>query len=376
MQYAKNNADIVDSLQSLVRIIKAIDPKAPGHGFDVASKSRLIQSLQQVARDIDQTDPTIATIREAAKEAEKCGKQHAVKEIEITLQNALNKESLELFPREFFSSKKDLALFVGFWLLLGSIPIALVAIGSSIPYGVPADATGVAGTIGDAFGLSNSFFSGLALLFVAATMYLQRKELALQRNELRLTRDEMRRSSESQDEQAKRLEASARIASLSHIYDHYNSFSMNTTESPIARGVAQGKKRWAIRHLHLLIEPDAGFRMKRIAEVRCEEDELVLDLREIKLDADDSLDEIRNRLSSLPRIAESVAALIAEENVDSTRRDLLYQLYDLIWRYESEFRDQFGKRTITVESKADTIVNASQTKWLLDFCKIVEQIVE
>lgn len=48
------------------------------------------------------------------------------------------------------------------------------------------------GTFGDGFGAVAALFSGLALMAVAGTLFLQRQELALQRQELAETRREMR----------------------------------------------------------------------------------------------------------------------------------------------------------------------------------------
>lgn len=75
--------------------------------------------------------------------------------------------------------------------------------------------------IGDMFGANNALFSGLALVGIIYTIYLQHEELKLQRNELKLTRLELKRSAEAQEksqvsaqEQANALSYTAMLNTL------------------------------------------------------------------------------------------------------------------------------------------------------------------
>lgn len=365
----KSNADVVTEIHALITKVRGITADTGGD-FDAAAKSRLIETLQQVARELDDCDPAIVSIREARCEAEKCGTQEDLDILEADIQALLEKQAVTLFPRDLFKATKDLGLFAFFWLALGSIPILLVGIGALLPL-VPSGASSVAGTIGDAFGMSNAFFSGLALLFVAATMYLQRKELMLQRNELRLTRDEMRRSSDSQGEQARRLEAAARIASLSHIYHHYDTFTTTHSQSRVAQAVASGKKRWAIRHLHMLIEPDAKFRSNRLAEIAAEDAELVELLRSADLAKAHTVNEVEQRFSLLITITMAIAALMADESIDPTRRELMYHLYDVLWDYDETFKKLATDMHIMHEPLSEP-----QKQWLKRFSEKSNAIIE
>jgi hypothetical protein len=194
-------------------------------------------------------------------------------------------------------------------------------------------------------------------------MHLQRKELMLQRNELRLTRDEMRRSSDSQAEQASRLEAAARIAALSHIYDHYNTFATTHSRSPVKQAVASGKKRWAVRNLHMLIEPDEEFRTNRLAEIESEDSKLVDLLRGATIVNAGDLNAVKNFSPQLTTIAKSIAALMADQFINPKRRDIMYQLYDVIWDYEAAFSELSPGSSFT----ANQNLSDQQLAWIERF---------
>lgn len=64
---------------------------------------------------------------------------------------------------------------------------------------VPSGPT-VRGQVGDAFGVVNALFSGLALAGVVLAILMQREELQLQRDELRETRAELSRTAQAQEQ--------------------------------------------------------------------------------------------------------------------------------------------------------------------------------
>jgi hypothetical protein len=357
----KSRADVVEDIQRLIQMVGDITVAADNK-FDDAAKSRLIESLQDIAGELNETDPAILSITNALELLKTLGTPHNFDTLKADVEALLEKETVTLFPRDLFKARKDLVLFAFFWLALGSIPILLVCIGTFFPL-VPSEASSVAGTIGDAFGMANAFFSGLALLFVAATMHLQRKELMLQRNELRLTRDEMRRSSDSQVEQASRLEAAARIAALSHIYDHYNTFATTHSRSPVKQAVASGKKRWAVRHLHMLIEPDKEFRTNRLAEIESDDSKLVGLLRGATIVNAGDLNAVKDSSPQLTTIAKSIAALMADQFINPKRRDIMYQLYDVIWDYDAAF----SELSTDSSSTANQNLSHQQLAWIERF---------
>ena len=66
------------------------------------------------------------------------------------------------------------------WLTFGVLPQILVAIGRNGYSVFDAETVSAAGTVGDAFGLANSLFSGAALLFVIWSIRLQHESMMLQ----------------------------------------------------------------------------------------------------------------------------------------------------------------------------------------------------
>jgi len=368
---SKSNADVVDEIGSLIEAVDELDPLQGNDGFNRRSKSRLIEALRQVAQELDETDPAISSIREAAREATKCGIDKEVQALERDIRQLLERESVHLFPRGLFKAKKDIVAFVFVWIALGAIPIVLVWFGTFLPI-ASKEATSVAGTIGDAFGMSNAFFSGLALLFVAATMFLQRKELMLQRNELRLTRDEMRRSSNSQDEQAKRLESAARIASLSQIYHHYDTFTTSHGKSQIAQAVAMGKKRWTVRHLHMLIESDEKLRANSRQQIKGDASLRFNQLRESCLEQCSTLSDVQELAGWLSTLTEHVAALMADECIEAKVRERLYELYDVIWAYDSTFNARPAGGTF----RAGQSLSPPQKQWISRFSQSSKAVLE
>jgi len=89
------------------------------------------------------------------------------------------------------------------------------------------DAT-AASQFGDAFGIVNALFAGLAFAGVVVAIYLQMQELRLQRKELRETRAELRRSAEAQEKslaafkvQAESLLTAAYLNALNSLRQSY-----------------------------------------------------------------------------------------------------------------------------------------------------------
>src|SRR5688572_14768751 len=92
------------------------------------------------------------------------------------------------------------------WLAFGCIPMLLVYFGDvGVVLGTSSQAA-VAGTIGDAFGLANSFFSGAALLFVVWSIRVQQQEM---------------------QDQAKLMKQAASLTAIDHIYTHYSNRSQD-----------------------------------------------------------------------------------------------------------------------------------------------------
>jgi hypothetical protein len=90
----------------------------------------------------------------------------------------------------------------------------------------------IRGQFGDMFGAVNALFSGLAFAGIIYTIYLQRNELQLQRAELELTRNELARSATAQEgattamsRQIEVASATARLAALTPLVDHYSALS-------------------------------------------------------------------------------------------------------------------------------------------------------
>lgn len=74
-------------------------------------------------------------------------------------------------------------LFLFGWLLLSVVPALLVNIGANWKSFPSTEATQIAGTVGDSFGLANSFFASAALLFVIWSIRLQQHELKIAQTE-------------------------------------------------------------------------------------------------------------------------------------------------------------------------------------------------
>ena len=84
------------------------------------------------------------------------------------------------------------------------------------------------GVFGDMFGAINSLFSGLALVGIIYTIFLQKHELSLQRKELEYTRKELKRSAEAQEksetalrDQVQAMGKTAKLNGLSSLINHY-----------------------------------------------------------------------------------------------------------------------------------------------------------
>lgn len=113
---------------------------------------------------------------------------------------------------------------LGVWGVFALVPLLLTALGQIIPI-VGAEQTAVAGTIGDSFGMANSFFSCLALGLVAYTLLLQREDLGLQRKANEMQFEEFQTATEAAQRQAEQMERAARIDALSLLYSHHQAIA-------------------------------------------------------------------------------------------------------------------------------------------------------
>lgn len=370
MVQTKDKSEVLAEIEELVARVNARD-SSQTTGFDGSAKLKIISALKNAAFEIDDSDPALVCLNEATEEAKKISEEKAVASIQADLRAILDNEDKKLFPRDLFQSS-DLWKFVLIWILFGLIPLGLVFFGANFFSILTADQAATAGTIGDAFGLANAFFSGLALLFVAATMLMQRKELMLQRNELRQSRDEMRRNSDTQIEQANRMESASQIAALSHIYEHYRNMELAKKGCVIDLAVASGKKRWAIRHLHQLIESDSFFQEERKYEIIEDQKKLLdacLDLKVDKLKADKDL---LQQIDSIERVAKYASALMADKFISATIRNSAYKVYDVLWDLENHFPAKMDE----LKNAQPKELNSTQKKWLSKLASSNIQLIE
>lgn len=135
-------------------------------------------------------------------------------------------------PKDGAEDKKDWLLFVLLALFVILMVIGygwvIINIFSCIVPGAEAQILGP-GSFGDAFGVINTLFSGLAFAGVIYAIILQKKELALQREELKETRKELARSAAAQEKSEKALAdqvkvaaAAARLQSANQVINHFN----------------------------------------------------------------------------------------------------------------------------------------------------------
>ncbi len=200
--------------------------------------------------------------------------------------------------------------FLVAWVVCGLIPLILVLIGKHLFSFANGDDAAVAGTIGDAFGMVNSFFSGAALLFVIWSIRLQQQEI-------RFAREEWEANTESQRVQAEMMRHTANLTAINHIYTHYADNYGSDDATGILPAIASGHRRWAVRESFDSI--DDLFRDNRVFQVEREADQLV---KLLMVPTHDS--------KALSEIAWRVSSLLVEKRINSAFRKSLWRLYELI----------------------------------------------
>ena len=115
-------------------------------------------------------------------------------------------------------------------ILIAAIAIPILMLGYYHVVGWQMGKLAAAGQLGDTFGATNSFFSGLAFVGLLIAILLQRedlksqteqlklqcKELELQREELKLTRGELAKSAEAQESQYRLMVLQAQSVQISN----------------------------------------------------------------------------------------------------------------------------------------------------------------
>lgn len=221
------------------------------------NQHQVVKDLRKIVSELPSANPAKRTVEDVIRELELAPLdpferlEHAadeapseiasrIQEARDTLKNAAARESW-LRPRNWL-------ITCLIWSSLGFLPVLLVLMGRYWPWiVVEADSeSALFGTIGDAFGLSNSLFSAVALLLVTATVWLQRREFALQRVELRLTRDEMKAS-------ASALKVQAELSALSHLNEHLQKYIEGIKSDTRMKLLACGKQRWIVGRLGALL---------------------------------------------------------------------------------------------------------------------------
>ena len=170
--------------------------------------------------------------------------------------------------------------------------------------------TAVAGTIGDAFGLANSFFSCAALLFVIWGLRLQQHEISVAREDARETAD-------LQKSQALLMKETASLNAIGQIYTHYSGNYGAEDSTKILEAVAKGHRRWAIRETFSKI--DDVFTSDRISQVHREESQLAELLMVTHCDP-----------SYLRDVAVRTASLLVDTRAHKDFRQSLWPLYEIL----------------------------------------------
>jgi hypothetical protein len=226
----------------------------------------------------------------------------------MTSGSKVNEEiELSAFPRKGWIF---LAMFV--WLLFGCMPLLLILIGTHIFSLADANVAAVAGTIGDAFGLANSFFAAGALLFVIWSIRLQQQEI-------RFARKEWRENTDSQKKQIEMMKEAADLSAINHIYLHYSEKYGEGDSTRIREGIAAGHRMWAIRESFDRI--DKSFSKERIEQASRQLAQLKCILRKMmdRIDPD-----------AFPVIAVHTASILVDHRVPAEKRRILWPLYEIL----------------------------------------------
>ena len=145
------------------------------------------------------------------------------------------------------------------WLRSG-LKYALAVIFAAVIYGalVYRLAGDGRGTFGDMFGGLNAVFAGFAFVALIIALLMQQEELRLQRTELPLTREELQRSADAQQltqealsEQVEQMRYSAKLTSLSTIYQALDPLARD--EVPPRAGILIAERNEALKELRKMI---------------------------------------------------------------------------------------------------------------------------
>jgi hypothetical protein len=225
--------------------------------------------------------------------------------IEGGMSHPSSPDELHAFPRLRWA-----LLFFLLWLICGVTPAILVYIGDNYFAIANSQLATVAGTIGDAFGLANSFFAGAALLFVIWSIRLQQQEI-------RFARDEWRQNTDSQKEQALTMKETAALAAINHIYSHYSGSYGDKDSTGVLSAVASGHRRWAIRESFSSI--DHVFEPERALQVDREASQLA-ELLMVPKAEEKYMQEVATRTSSL----------LVDARAHESFRRALWPVYELL----------------------------------------------
>jgi hypothetical protein len=224
---------------------------------------------------------------------------------ENNVDSAGSSDQLPPFPKLHW-----ILLFFGLWLLCGVTPAILVYVGTNYFSIADSQLAAVAGTIGDAFGLANSLFTGAALLFVIWSLRLQQQEI-------HFARQEWQQNTRAQKEQALMMKESASLTAINHIYNHYSSSYGMSDATGILAAVAAGHRRWAIRESFGSI--DSVFNQERVSQVDQEVNQLA------KL-----LSDPKPGREYLKEVAIRTSSLLIDIRVSEAFRRTLWPIYEIL----------------------------------------------
>lgn len=231
--------------------------------------------------------------------------------------------------------------FLAVWLTCGMIPLALVWLGTHVYAFADSRAAEIAGTIGDAFGLANSFFSAAALLFVIGSIRLQQKEIEF-------ARKEWEANTKSQMIQVHMMRESAKLTAINHIHDHYSPDYGANDQTGILSAMANGYRRWATRAAFDTI--DRSLAEDRKVEVEKEMERLAGLLAKPKSD-----------VKYLRKVAESTSCLLSDKRVRLEIRQIILTLNGMFSEYpqpltseNTEMFDQFREQARVFQAAYDT----------------------
>jgi len=244
-----------------------------------------------------------------------------------------DEEHLSGFPRY-----KWIFLLSISWLILGFVPIGLVFIGNKLFSVADSNMTAVAGTIGDAFGFANSFFSCAALLFVIWGLRLQQQEISGARKEANET-------AELQKTQALLMKETASLNAISQIYKHYSENYGTEDPTKILDAVAKGHRRWAIRESFSKI--DDVFADDRVSQVHNEQSQLAELLMVTHCDS-----------SYLREVAVRTSNLLVDKRAHKKFRQSLWHLYEILRDDPSELCREGSSTFSAFELRAKEVVKA------------------